>query len=327
MIKKFLLAAAMVFMALSASAQNRNQCYWYQWTSGPTDDTASRTTNFEFLPTQELKLVPVGQSMGSYRLNYALGGSRLIKCPDLTVPTVNISYWLEGASLEPGYRDVYSTNVPGVGFRLVQRGYFTESVPFTRSTRNAVALVFGISDLYVEFIRTAFEIKTGNVDLNFTVYARYHDWTALTFYANSRVLLTTKEYFTGCAGAQTITFPLGKVNAADLPLRKTRRLNLEVVCTGLPAGSKLPVKVYFEGSFNGPGRLSLTPGGATGVEIALSRDGTKLPGSAVDMDWMRSESGGERYRLPIDVGYERIGDSTVKAGQANGTMNYVIDYN
>lgn len=327
MIKKLLLAAAAVFMALSASAQNRNQCYWLEQPAASIPDTASRTTNFVFLPTQELKLAPVGQSMGGYKLNYAFRGLAMVKCPHLTVPTVNLSYWLQGARLAPGYSDVYSTNVPGVGFRLVERGYFADSVPFTRSRQNAVALSFGISELNVEFIRTAFEIKTGTVDLNFTLYARYHDWTALTFYANSSVLLTTKEYFTGCAGAKTITFPLGKVNAADLPLRKTRRLNLEVVCTGLPAGSKLPVKVYFEGSFNGPGRLSLTPGGATGVEIALSRDGTKLPGSAVDMDWMRSESGGERYRLPIDVGYERIGDSTVTVGQANGTMNYVIDYN
>ena len=327
MIKNLLLAAATVFTALSASAQNRNQCYWLEQPAASIPDTASRTTNFVFLPTQELKVVPVGRSMGSFRLDYAFRGMPYLKCPHLKVPTVNTSYWLEGATLEPGYSDVYKTNVPGVGFRLAEKDYFTDTVPFSRSRQNAVALAFGISDLYVEFIRTAYEIKTGNVDLNFTVYARYHDWTALTFYANSRVLLTTKEYFTGCAGAQTITFPLGKVNAADLPLRKTRRLNLEVVCTGLPAGSKLPVKVYFEGSFNGPGRLSLTPGGATGVEIALSRDGTKLPGSAVDMDWMRSESGGERYRLPIDVGYERIGDSTVKAGQANGTMNYVIDYN
>jgi type 1 fimbria pilin len=326
-IKKLLLAAVTVFMALSASANNRNQCYWFKWTGGPTDDTASRTTNFEFLSMQELKLAPIGQSMGSFPLNYAFQGLPYIKCSNVTVPTVKVSYWLEGAALAPGYTDVYSTNVPGVGFRLTERGYFTDTVPFSRSIQNAVALAFGLSDLYVEFIRTAFAIKKGTVNLNFRVFARYDDWTAVTFYANSSVVLTTKEYFTGCAGAKTINFPLGKVNAADLPLRKTRRLNLEVVCTGLPAGSKLPVMVYFEGSFNGPGRLSLTPGGATGVEIALSRDGAKLPGSAVDMDWMRSESGGERYRLPMDVGYERIGNSTVKAGQANGTMNYVIDYN
>lgn len=327
MIKNLLLAAATVFTALSASAQNRNQCYWLEQPAASRPDTASRTTNFEFLSTQELKLAPIGRSMGSFQLNYAFRGLRMVKCPDLKVPTVHTSYWLEGATLVPGYSDVYSTNVPGVGFRLKERNYYKETVPFSRSRQNAVALAFGLSELDVEFIRTAFEIKTGTVNLNFRVFARYDDWTALTFYANSSVVLTTKEYFTGCAGAKTINFPLGKVNAADLPLRKTRRLNLEVVCTGLPAGSKLPVMVYFEGSFNGPGRLSLTPGGATGVEIALSRDGAKLPGSAVDMDWMRSESGGERYRLPMDVGYERIGNSTVKAGQANGTMNYVIDYN
>ncbi len=327
--KKLLLAAATVFMALSASAQNKDECSWMEQPTPSRPDTASRTSNLEFLSVQELKLAPVGTSMGRFELSYYSRGHKAIVCPIATVPMVDISYWLTGAALVPGYSDVYSTNLPGIGFRITQGGTML-TVPFNKSSRNAVAAAYFIGQLYIDFIRTAFEIKTGNLDLNFTLYTRFHDWTALTLSAGSNVALTTKEYFSGCTGAPTTTIPLDKVNVQDLAQRKKRRFNLEVVCAGAPAGSKLPVKAYFEGSNNGAGRLQLTPGGATGVEIALISNNVRLPFSAANalaMDWLRTEPGGERYSMPIDAGYERIGTNDVTVGQANGTVNYVIQYN
>ncbi|MGE8443933.1 MAG: fimbrial protein [Comamonas testosteroni] len=330
MIKKLLLTAATLFMALSASAQNSGGCYWLEQPPAAQPDTASRTTNYAFLSTQNLSLVPIGAAMGHFFLSYPFRGTPDLKCPLNKVPTVNLSYWLEGAQLEPGYSDVYSTNLSGIGFRLQVAGSGGETVPFSLSRRNALLLTFGLRNFNLEFIRTAHHIQTGQVHLNFKVFGKYHDWTAITFIGNSTVSLTTREYFTGCTGDPIIDIPLGKVKASDLPKRQTRRSWLNVVCTGLPAGSKLPVKVYFEGSTNGPGRLRLTPGGATGVEIAVTSNGVKLPfnvGSALNMDWQHSTSDGERYNLPLEAGYERIGNSEVTVGKADGTMNYVIEYN
>ena len=331
MIKKLLLTAATLCMALSASAQNSGGCYWLEQPPAAQPDTASRTTNYVFLSTQDLKLVPIGAPMGSFFLSYPFRGMPDLKCPLNTVPTVNLSYWLEGAhQLVPGYSDVYSTSLSGIGFRLKEAGSGGQTVPFNESRKNAPLATFGLRNFNLEFIRTAHHIQPGQVHLNFKVFGKYHDWTAITFIGNSTVELTTREYFSGCTGDPIIDFPLGKVHVSDLPKRQTRRSWLNVVCTGLPAGSKLPVKVYFEGSNNGPGRLRLTPGGATGVEIAVTSNGVKLPfnvGSALNMDWQHSTSDGERYNLPLEAGYERIGNSKVEVGKADGTMNYVIEYN
>lgn len=330
MIKKLLLTAATLCMALSASAQNRDKCYWMQEQSvSPFPDTASRTGTLTFPQSQELKLVKIGQSMGGAPLSYYLKGHKFIQCPSDTVPRVSIAYWLSGAALVPGYSDVYSTNLPGVGLRITALRNPPSTIPLNDSYQNSTPLAISITNFHVDFIRTADKIGTGSINLNLDLYARFHDWTALTLSATGSILVTTNEYFSGCAGAPTTNIRLGKVNAQDLAQNK-RSFNLEVVCAGAPAGSKLPVKVYFEGSNSGPGRLNLTPGGATGVEIAVTSNSMNLPfsvGSALNMDWLRTESGGERYTLPIVAGYERIGNSKVEVGKADATMNYVLEYN
>lgn len=331
MIKKLLLTAATLCMALSASAENRDKCYWMQEQSvSPFPDTDMRTAALAFPQSQELKLVQIGSSMGGGPLNYYLPGHKFIRCPSDTVPNVSIAYWLSGAALVPGYSDVYSTNLRGVGLRITALRNPSSTIPLNDSYQNSTPLAISITNFSVDFIRTADKIETGSIDLNLDLYARFHDWTALTLSATGSILVTTNEYFSGCAGSPTTNIRLGNVNVQDLAQRNKRSFNLEVLCAGAPAGSKLPVKVYFEGSNSGPGRLNLTPGGATGVEIAVTSNGVKLPfnvASALNMDWLRTESGGERYTLPIVAGYERIGNSKVEVGKADATMNYVLEYN
>ena len=95
-------------MALSASAQNSAGCYWLEQPPAAQPDTASRTANYGGFPsTQDLRLVPIGAPMGHFFLNYPFRGMPDLKCPLDKVPNVTMSYWLEGAQLEPGYSDVY----------------------------------------------------------------------------------------------------------------------------------------------------------------------------------------------------------------------------
>ncbi len=326
--KKLFLAAAALFMALSARADNVNQCYWMVQPEAPVKDYAPRTRSLQFPAAQDLKLAPIGTSMGSFWIG--LRDSNVVKCPHDIVPTLRWSYWLEGVEEVPGFNKVFKTNLPGIGFRLISDVWTPTPLPFDWSIKNGVLSAERISGFTVEFIRTAHHIQTGSLDLNFTIYSKYDDWYPMTFNVSGSTALTTREYFTGCAGAPTVTFPLGKVHVNQLVQPQTRRFNLEVVCAGAPPGAKLPVRLYFEGSNNGAGRLNLSPGGAEGVEIALSSNAVRLPfsvGGALNMDWLRTEPNGERYSMPIDAGYARIGGSDIKVGQANGTMNYVIEYN
>lgn len=290
-----------------------------------------------------LKMVNVGEVMGSATSNIGVVGeasSPYFKCRHPQVITILRKYELPQSSalqLENGYRDVYKTALKGVGVRLkMTQGVSILSVPGVFSSANYPAIVGqAASSLTYEFVRTAQGVESGALNLDFVISGKINDWHALSITGNNTTQLVAQSYFSGCVGTQKdIKVPMGKIWSGDLPSNtRTETFSLDVRCSGLRAGTKLPVKAYFEGDSSGPGRLELRSGGATGVEILLRGGpgaGVALPfykSQAIEMTWQGTDTEGELYTLPITARYAKKANTKVVPGRADAVLNYIIEYN
>lgn len=303
-----------------AHADNVGLCYWYPNQA----DRQLREFNLTPVYSVNLNQVKVGGVMSYYYI--LVPRSLSLKCPLAGTARINWRY-VPQLPLVDGYADVYRSNLPGVGIR------FNTDRGMSGSFKNESALVAPLMEtLEIQLIRTGRGQVTGLLDMNFALDYQMNDWTPARFKLGGTTRLTGSGYFSGCVGVEKLSIPMGRVMASRIGEGQPRAFNLDVLCAGLPAGSKLPVKVYFEGNSAGPGRLDLTPGGATGVEIALTTDNAamKLPftrAGALDMAWTRTEATGELYRLPISAQYVRKGTEAVGAGRADAVLNYILEYN
>lgn len=256
-----------------------------------------------------------------------------IKCPYPAVKEYLREFYVADGELAEGFTNVYKTGTPGVGVRfIISLNWSPEkSLPLTHKHPNHQATASGVvRTIQLEFIRTARDVGQGATAMHFRIEQDINGWNAAQIIVNGSTKLETRSYFAGCAGVEKLNIPLGKVSIADIG-KQQKHFNLDVLCSGMPAGTKLPVRLYFAGNSSGPGRLNLDVGGAQGVEIALTNSkGVRLPfakSSALDMDWINTQPGGELYRLAISAGYARKGTEKVEVGQANGTLNYILEYN
>ena len=299
-------------------------------------DPQFRQTKTELPPSLiDLDNVPIGQPMATvilfvYQDNLGQGlGTSWPYCSSL----VDYVYWRftpTNASLAPGYSDVYTTNVPGLGVRYFLHPYRMTSGEYGNYRGAHVPIPPTID---IELIRTGQKVATGdNIYLTYPSLGLYvNDEYILEIRTPLTSQLASRGSFSSCVGSKFLSIPLGRVTADRLGQQEASRdFDIDVLCTGVPAGSQLPVKVYFDGNSDGPGRLNLTPGGAKGVEIALTTDwGLKLPfakASALNMSWIRTEATGERYRLPVKAQYVRKGADPVTPGMANAVLNYILEY-
>jgi type 1 fimbria pilin len=312
-----------------AQAANPGGCRWGPNSNGVGDQKRYFTMT---APSQlDLQSVAIGGVMASPRKTIIHSEMLQIKCPYPAVQAYRGEYYVSGAELADGFTDVYKTGIPGVGVRFMSSISGTVgSLPRIDTYMNSDNTYINvISDMQLEFIRTARDVAQGMASMNFTIEQDINGWSAAQIKVGGSTNLETRSYFSGCAGVEKLTIPLGKVSIGEIG-KQQKQFNLDVLCSGLPAGTKIPVRVYFEGSSDGPGRLNLDAGGAKGVEIAL-KDGKGAPlpfskGSALAMDWINSQPGGELYRLSVSAGYAHKNVQTVEAGKANGTLNYIIDY-
>lgn len=238
-------------------------------------------------------------------------------------------YTLEGAEQAAVGDRVYKTGVDGVGIRFVLSNGIVLPVSFV-SNNSAPSWLIARS-LRADFIRTSREVASGEVKMNLTSEQIFSGWNARQLRIKVDAKVQSQAYFSGCTGVEKLNVALGRVSLAGADTARQKPFNLDVLCSGAAAGSKIPVKVYFEGDSDGPGRLNLEPGGAQGVEISLLNDrSVKLPfsqGSALDMTWTRSEPKGEVYRLPVIAEYAKKASQKVVPGRANATLNYILEYN
>ncbi|MBD8557123.1 type 1 fimbrial protein [Pseudomonas fluorescens] len=329
---KFLIFAT-ICVALGSSfaqADNPNKCYW--WASA-TGSSYMRTWNVVAPSQLELRRATMGSVMASSSVIPIHTEWYQLTCPFSTVPVYRISTTIEGGELEDGFNDVYKTGIPGIGVRLVAVGWFDSSLPFVieRPNRSDTTMTTNVMDnIRFDFIRTLRDVTPGQFRMNFTIKHNLNGWDAAQIKISGTTTLTTQSYFSGCTGVERLNIPMGRVSFGQLG-EKQKAFNLDVLCSGMAAGTKVPVKVYFEGDSDGPGRLNLEPGGAQGVEISLLNDrGLRLPfsqGSAMQMTWTRSQPNGELYRLPVVAEYARKASEKIEAGKANGTLNYILEYN
>ncbi|UDI94638.1 fimbrial protein [Pseudomonas sp. IAC-BECa141] len=308
----------------NARADNSARCYWYV---GGVNQYVKRF--FTSAPSPKtLYFAKIGDRMAYQSINLAAQSLNYVKCPGLT--SINFTYTMDG-ELVDGFSDVYQTNIPGVGVRM-KNPELNQSVPFSGSGRSCANCVVGLPNKFdVEYVRTGRDVKTGNVSLNFKVRAMFQDWDAAEISIIGTNELSSQTFFSGCSGSKTQDIPLGKVAIALLEQQTPRNVGLEILCTGVLPGTKLPLKVYFEGSNDGPGMLNLTPGGAEGIGISLTTaSGVKLPfnkAGGLAMKWVKTEQDGELYSFDFDAKYARKGGVEPKPGRADAVLNYILDYN
>lgn len=317
----------LLFIAASsaASADNTAGCWWSPQTAN------QRKMYFSLVMTPKtLYLAPIGQRMNyqSFSLQ-SLSTNIDFKCP-ARINTIHYGYKVD-APLVDGYDDVYRTNLSGVGIRLVDFR-LNRNLPFESSFTNAPKLIGRLPEpLHVELIRTARDIQKGELNVNFKIHAQVEDWDAAEIEVVGQVELSSSNYFSGCTGEKRQDIPLGRVAIPLLEQQTPRNVGLSVLCTGLLPGSKLPVKIYFEGDNEGSGMLNLVPGGAEGIGVALTTPaGIKLPFSkwaGLAMQWVKSEEDGERYTFEFNAKYARKGSAKIKPGRADAVLNYILDYN
>lgn len=335
----FIVATTGLTSLSTARADSLNGCYWHDLPH----QNNTLTREFSILTPSNIKLnlVKIGQVMASSKIQLS-PKTYSVLCSDVTTPYFNVFYDIINngrMELESGYADVYSTNIKGVGIRLRSDYYgrYPFSIPGGHSQKNAGLNHSStlMEHINYEFIRTAVGVGSGSLNLNFKIRHQVSGWLASNLTASGIVNVEVGGYFAGCSGVtKDILVPMGKLWAGDLlSSARTETFKLDVRCTGLPAGTKLPVKVYFEGDSPGEGRLNLLGGGATGVEILLrsgSGSGYPLPISMnrpVSLSWLRTDPEGEIYTLPISARYAKKANTNVQPGRADAVLTYITEYN
>lgn len=320
---------AVIAMAIAsvfnmAWADNSGKCYWRPVGGGSISSELVQNTA-KAPSTQQIKKTNIGEVITSTVIT--VNNVQDAKCP-LSVKTLVDSYSIEGRELVEGFTNVYKTGVKGIGVRLLNNSYV---LPYERAYNNASNTIFqSIYRITVELIRTSQDVGSGVADMNFLIKYKLNDWNAQEIRIIGTTPIENLIYFEGCSGVGNINIPMGKMAISELGTRPAKQFDLDVLCSGLPTGTKPPVNVWFEGDSAGTGRLNLLPGGAQGVEIALSEpQGTELPftkAGALSMDWIRSQPDGEIYRLPIKAEYVKKQNQKVTAGKADAVLNYILEY-
>lgn len=321
------------FAACTAWANNPNKCRWWP-------NSYERMEFRVAVPSSiVLKRAEIGQVMAS--VSQTVSSANMVASCPLTVPKLSYRHDLAPGSalqLEAGYTNVYKTGINGVGLRFKWKYVMEEHVlpgGFEANNPQSQQLFMpAMKELSYEFVRTGLEVGSGEVRLDFIIRFLFTGWHAANINVSGVVRVETGNYFNGCAGIKKdISVLMGKASAEELRANEARTVafDLSVSCSGLPARSALPLKVYFEGDSPGPGRLNLRGGGGSGVEISLLNDqSVALPfsqGSAMAMNWIRSGVGVEIYHLPIRARYVQKNNATIEAGRADAELNYILEYN
>ncbi len=289
-------------------------------------------------PSITMNPTPIGGVLASFSGGGARAG--VVNCDrfDKLEATLDIK------GLEPaGIKDVYKTNVEGVGIRIT--GYANSRLAWTPPQQTIVynepRYYASPTSIKVEYIRTGFVVGSGKVNSDFRVLFKIPGTNPSTIeFASSAQSseLINETYFTSCESqARNLNVPMGrqnikKISAATSPKKE---FSFEVRCLGLKPNKPVPIKIYFEGDSPADGQLNLSGAGqdgvAGGVLIALATSkGKALPfnkANAIDLEWLRSEATAEVYRFSGVAQYAPSQVGKLKPGRGDATMTYVLEYN
>lgn len=244
---------------------------------------------------------------------------------------------LQGA-LVPGYTNVYSTDVTGVGIRLSRVISNTITVYYPHQITiapNTTGVLVAGSQFQVELIKTA--AATGNGPLASGTYTRYYGngdatQSAITTVLSGMGITIITPSCSVDAGSRNIPVEFGKVPLSSFKGAGTtagdRNFNIKLNCK---AGLNSQNTVYLRldatpDPSNQQGVLRITQGAtgiATGVGIQLLGGDTKPVKLGEDALVGPSKDGD--YVLPYTARYYQTA-AKVTPGRADGTATFTIEY-
>jgi type 1 fimbria pilin len=245
---------------------------------------------------------------------------------------------LQGSPI-PGFFNVYSTQVQGIGIRLsrVVDGSFLVYYPHTMPTPNGTGQLAAGTSFQVELIKTA--DSTGSGSLAGGTYTRYYGdgepyWSALTTILSgdvSGITIITPSCSVD-AGSRNIPVEFGRVSLSNFKGMDSttgdRRFSIKLRCQANPNLQKwvdLRLDATQDPS-NRQGVLRITQGGAgiaTGVGIQLL-GGDAQPvrfGKGMQVGPMKNGS----YDVPYTARYYQTA-ARIRPGRADGTATFTLEY-
>lgn len=241
-------------------------------------------------------------------------------------------------------KGIYESGVVGIGIRISFLGEGWGPTPFVPPFKNEIFYAAGIpfvppDVIRVEFIRTGMEVGSGSIT-PFDLRSAYELTPAIRLPVSATQLKTTlvnKIYFSSCYNpASAPTVNLGRPAIGEVRQGSTlqKDFSLDIRCDGMNPTTKPPVKIYFQGNSPKDGLL-LTDGQgqagkAQGVGVELTdSNGAALPfdkARARAMTWTSSSTNSEFYRFQGKARYV-VSGGEIKAGKADATLTYVLQYN
>lgn len=333
-------AGALMLLALGATGNAAAACY-------PVSSGGSQTPGphpYNALPASaNLNKADIGSntafvitSSNSRRTTWSCFGSTIYSAE---VASTSLKVW-------DASKGIYETGIPGVGVRFSVKADsnnwpYDKYIPFSVNTGDLEISLPTV--LFAYFVRIGVGVGRGQVqpfdlDVKFTINTNPVTEVILRG-TGMTIRLNQSFYYTSCHNATTD--PIVKMGRPTIASVKqgnvsTQTFAMDIQCEGMNPSSKPPVKMYFEGNSPGTGRLSLDNAGqagiAKGVELALTTgDGkTPLPFSrygALSLRHTDTAPNVETYRFEGKARYVPTGTTEAKAGKADATMTYVLQYN
>ncbi|WP_423395403.1 fimbrial protein [Burkholderia sp. LMG 21824] len=299
---------------------------------------------FPQLPAS-LTLAPaaIGQVMAYYEVQAPLANPPSFLCAKGDI--LGLSNMTVSLPLQDQSKKIYESGLPGIGMRFsfkatVNWGLLTEP-PYEGTTTGSGVLIYPFDIMRVEFIRTAMDVGGGSItpfDLSTSFYIGTNPRTTIPITGTQmKTTLVNKIYFSSCYNQSSApTVNLGRPSISELKQGATlqKDFSLDIRCDGMNSTTKPPVTIYFKGNSPRDGLL-LTDGQgeagrAQGVGVALTNsNGVALPFSkakAMPMSWTSSGTNTEFYHFSGKARYV-VSGGEVKAGKADATLTYVLEYN
>lgn len=284
------------------------------------------------------KIAPVGGLIARVE-NFNLTGGTW-RCDQWYTANVKVDFVSGAPAYVPGFSNVRSTGIPGVGMRV----WFGRRLDGDALLPASWFIKSSTSDghfnkpymVRVDFIRTGTEVGSGTISMNASIDAwtvsPYLRLSVLDLRANTQFI--NEMIYSSCEPVTAVTnVSMGEVDIGDVESGTAQEADfqIDIRCMGAKPSTPPPVKVTFSRSSGSePGLLGIQEGAgaASGVAIALTdKDGNKVMFSptATSTTWLRSDQTAEIYRFSGKAKYVKTG-SAVTPGKANGNLTYVINY-
>ncbi|MGJ7528979.1 fimbrial protein [Variovorax sp. GB1P17] len=276
----------------------------------------------------------VGQKLGERDFPINPSASKTPwKCA--TSDTVN-GVMLQGQDMNfPGLEKMYSTNVQGIGIRLLRVISSTTKHYYPHTLTGSFGPFDPSAKFRVEVYKTAG--TTGSGPLAQGTYTRYFSNgdpgnSVLTTFLSANAITIITPSCTVDVGSRNISVQFGKVPQSAFKGKGStaaeRNFNIKLNCK---AGVGMANQVYLRmdatkdpGGDDGVLRLTQDGQGvATGVGIQVIDD-KKVPVKYGEAAFVGPSKDGD-YLLPFTARYYQTGNA-VTPGRANGTANFTIDY-